>query len=310
MDFYQTKNISTANKNDLATLENTNLEQLIWKRYSMAHNQENLEILAKIDSIIFEKSLEQIDKNELQFWNGASMVLNYFCHYGKQNNNLIINELAEKIIAKFWDYYQKDPIKLTMNDGTVGVITSLCNCYRITKNHNILQLLESVANDIKQLKKPADVADEYLNIFPIEYERGTEEISLDNSLSWNSGNLSMALLMYNFGLCLDTSYTDWAYRIIGFSTIQTLEKIENKNNSITTGILGNAVLYDFFSEVFNEPKFKIAANYWLEKAKQINNYNIVTKQNTEGMEYNLSYSFVENSLKTGNKDWAKLLMIY
>jgi Lanthionine synthetase C-like protein len=301
---------SSLNENliELQNWKQANLESLIWDGYLINATNEEIGNIEELNSIIFEKALTLIETGKIQFWNGASMAVNYFCHFDNEANHFRMKALTVKIVEIFWDYYNNDPLKLNIKNGALGLIMSLCNSYRISPNSELIDIIKKVAIEIKQLKIVTDSNCEFLNIFPSDFERENHEITLDNTLSWSSGNLSMALLMYNLGLCLDESYMQWAYRIIGFSTIQTIDKIENSHSAFTTGTLGNSVLYNFFYEVFKEEKFKIASEYWLEQARIVE-LTEITAEN-EGIEQLIKVTFVEDSLNTGNKNWTKLFMIH
>jgi hypothetical protein len=291
---------------ELQNWEKADLESLLWDGYLINATNDDIGNIDDLNSLIFEKAIVLIEERKIQFWNGASMAVNYFCHFDNLPNHNRLKILTEKISETFWDYYKNDPLKLNIKSGALGLIISLCNSHRILPNKEILEIINEVAIEIKQLKIVADSNCEFLNIFPIDFERQNHEITLDNTLSWTSGNLSMALLMYNLGLCLDESYTDWAYRIVGFSTIQTIEKIENNHCSFTNGTLGNSVLYDFFYQVFKEEKFKKASDYWLQQTRIVKSTEIIN----DGIEELINFAFVEDSLNAGNKNWTKLFMIH
>jgi lantibiotic biosynthesis protein len=294
---------------DLPLIENTQLEQYIYDAYLLNCEKNDSKNLEKVNEIIFKKGVELAESGNIEFWNGASMSLNYFCHFGNSAENKEIKILTSIIMQAFWKVYHNDPLKLNLKDGILGILISLCQSYRILKWDEIHELIERASNELGLLKKTTNIDDEFLNIFPSYYERSSEEVVFDNDLSWNSGNLTMALLMYNLGLCIDESYTDWAHRLVGFSLTQTIEKISNLENSLTTGIPGNILMYDFFYSVFKDEKIKEAVNYWKKQSNDLKIINQNIDIDAKGLEELFNVEFLQNALIIDKKDWVKLLLI-
>lgn len=263
----------------------------------------------KVNDIILQKGIELSERNAIHYWNGASMSINYFFSLPPNETIKAIEILTEKIIQKFYAFYQEEPLNLSIKNGIVGITICLCLAFERTGNKQILSVLDNIIESIVKVKMDVYTNSEFLNFFPDKYDRKTNEIIMTNNLSWDTGNLALALLFFRLGKCLDKSYTDWALRILSFSLIQKKELLDNNGISIISGYTGNAMLYHYFGSMYRNPKYLQVASYWLKEAN-ILVPNIKTNQVTSIMNDYLGLNLVNYSIEKNTTDWFNLLLLH
>ena len=266
-------------------------------------------LLKKVNGIILQKGIELSEQNAIQYWNGTSMSINYFFSLPTNETNKAIEILTEKVIQKFDTFYQEEPLNLSIKNGIVGVIICLCLAFERTGNKQILLRINKIMDSITIVKMDVYTNSEFLNFFPDKYDRNTNEIIMTNNLSWDTGNLALALLFFRLGKCLDKSYTDWALRILSFSLVQKKELIDNTGISIGSGYTGNAMVYHYFGLIYRNPKYLQAAKYWLKEANRLVP-NIKNLQNTSVMDGYLGLNLVNDSIEKNTTDWFNLLLLH
>jgi lantibiotic biosynthesis protein len=266
-------------------------------------------LLKKVNGIILKKGIEQSEQNAIQYWNGTSMSINYFFSLSSYEANNAIEILTEKVIQKLDAFYQEEPFNISIKNGIVGIIICLCLAFERTGNMQILSRINKIVDFITILKMDVYTNSEFLNFFPDKYNPNTNEIIMTNNLSWDTGNLALALLFFRLGKCLNKSYTDWALRILSFSLIQKKELLDNTGISISSGYTGNVMLYHYFGSIYRNPKYLQAAKYWLKEANRLVP-KIENPQNSSIMDGYLGLNLVNVSIKKNNTDWFNLLLLH
>lgn len=266
-------------------------------------------LLKKVNDIILQKGIELSERNAIQYWNGTSMSINYFFSLPTNETIKAIEILTERIIQKFDAFYQEEPLNLSIRNGIVGITICLCLAFERTGNRRILSVLGNIIESIVKVKMDVYTNSEFLNFFPDKYYRNTNEIIMSNTLSWDTGNLALALLFFRLGKCLDKSYTDWALRILSFSLIQKKELLDNNGISIISGYTGNAMLYHYFGSMYRNSKYLQFANYWLKEANSLIP-NIKTNQDTSVMDGYFGLNLVNYSIEKNTTDWFNLLLLH
>ena len=302
-------NIDSVSKESLTKFDN---ELELW-HYTLIgfclKKKSDKTLLKKVNSIILQKGIELSEQNAIQYWNGTSMSINYFFSLPTNETNKAIEILTEKVIQKFDTFYQEEPLNLSIKNGIVGVIICLCLAFERTGNKQILLRINKIMDSITIVKMDVYTNSEFLNFFPDKYDRNTNEIIMTNNLSWDTGNLALALLFFRLGKCLDKSYTDWALRILSFSLVQKKELIDNTGISIGSGYTGNAMVYHYFGLIYRNPKYLQAAKYWLKEANRLVP-NIKNLQNTSVMDGYLGLNLVNDSIEKNTTDWFNLLLLH
>lgn len=246
------------------------------------------DVLSDLDEIIFNYAIEELDKGNYDFLHGAMGALYYFL-IGTE----VLNDYAKKIISKlhsiveftpagtmYWPFFDiKDVYKLEKNinlglaHGQPSIVAILSKAYRLDPTDNILKgLIENATKTIIHYKYQDSRNSLYPSIRPILQNNN---YSKDSRMGWCYGDLGIALALWDVGEVLaNKSFQSEAFECIKKSALRKdLQEGYVRDAAVCHGSAGIMYIFDKFSQLSNENKYKDEVNYWKNISVKLLNTN-------------------------------------
>jgi hypothetical protein len=231
----------------------------------------------EIDTKLFKQALSQVKLFSSDFSN----TLNYFSQNPENQLHLYF---VEELINELIKVVKKDElgsrivhlnnVDLTFPLGIIGLLMSLIKVYDgVMKDRNIKDIIDDGIKYILSYKNEVDFSEMSFDFFPNQIiEKGKRPI-FSHQMSLSSGDLSKALLLYQYTKVSDNPDVLRLANFVGLNSLLRVSQSQHNvtNPSLLDGSAGIALMYHKMHRISKIEAYKKGAKFWMDKTSDFLN---------------------------------------
>lgn len=237
---------------------------------------DNQFLLKQLDKKLFKNAQDLIRTKVIDIENGVQSIFHYFSCSSNQEHLSFLEQLSKELSeiltvdnlgCRVINHGKTD---LTMPFGWAGLLIPMLKFFK--KESQVgKEIIDGGIKYFMSYKGDIDFSENLFDFFPDEVIDESKEPLFSNQMSWAFGDLSKALLFYQYGQLVNSpEYTNLAH-FIGLNTLTRRE--QHQHNivlpTLLSGSSGVALIYHKLHQFTGLNAYEKGKLFWINKTQQI-----------------------------------------
>lgn len=287
--------------------------------------------LKYLDEYLFESAKEAITMNNIDYLHGATGIIHYFSlqRQSKKNDailNLLLDMMFQKIVVDkrtvcfrnaSMDNQEKSEIDLGLAHGLAGFLLIVMYAWeKIRDKAKAISIIGKSTEFILASRSFQPVIENRIAIFPVRFNKLTNEASGLNRLAWCYGDLNQMLLLYRAGKLLKKSEYIKIANQVG---LRAIERTHPNSTLVEDSFFchGSSGIAQIFKTLFFETEIPIyldAYFYWINQTLMFSSKELISQKehvNHTGLLEGLTGTamVLTDFISPKRADWSKIFLL-
>ncbi|MCU0469865.1 MAG: hypothetical protein MUF58_14820 [Arcicella sp.] len=232
-------------------------------------------LLNQLDEKLFKKAETLIRSRLIDIECGVQCIFHYFSCNPTQEHLFCLERLKDELLKILTidnlgcRVINEGKADLTMPFGWAGLLMPLLKFFK-EESPSVTGIINGGIKYFMSYKGDVDFSENLFDFFPDKVIDENKEPLFSNQMSWAFGDLSKALLFYQYGqLSNNSEYTNLAH----FIGLNTLTRREPHQHNVTRptllyGSSGIALIYQQLYQFTNMDAYQKGKLFWINKTQQ------------------------------------------